>query len=194
MNNHHDQYYIDETLRGDAQAFSVLITRYKQMVFTVAFKITNNRENAEEVAQDTFVKAYRSLATFKGESKFSTWVYKIAYYGALDYLKKNNRRIKTSTIDADHDINLSELTNVLDELELKDRKNSIKESLDQLGAEESVLVTLHYFEELSLQEISDIINIPANTIKVRLFRIRKKLAKILEKKLTPEAIKSYGRK
>ncbi|WP_158975883.1 RNA polymerase sigma factor [Cellulophaga sp. L1A9] len=194
MNKRHDQHYIDETLRGDAQAFSVLINTYKHMVFTVALKITNNRENAEEVAQDTFVKAYHSLATFKGASKFSTWIYKITYYGALDYLKKNNRRIKTSTIESDHDINLSELTNVLDELELKDRQNCIKESLDQLGAEESVLVTLHYFEELSLQEISDIINIPANTIKVRLYRIRKKLAGILEKKLTPEAIKSYGRK
>ncbi|ADV49698.1 RNA polymerase sigma factor [Cellulophaga sp. E16_2] len=194
MSNHQDQYYIDKTLRGDAQSFSILIDRYKHMVFTVAFKVTSTRENAEEVAQDTFVKAYHSLATFKGESKFSTWIYKIAYYGALDYLKKNNRRIKTSTITSDHDINISELTSVLDQFEMQDRREIIKESLEQLGAEESVLVTLHYFKELSLQEISEIMNIPANTIKVRLFRIRKKLADILENKLTPETIKSYGRK
>tara|TARA_R110000868_G_scaffold98706_2_gene271735 strand:+ start:21377 stop:21961 length:585 start_codon:yes stop_codon:yes gene_type:complete len=194
MNNQQDQYYIAKTIKGNAQAFSVLIDRYKHMVFTLALKMLRNREDAEEVAQDTFIKAFHSLATFKGDSKFSTWIYKIAYNGSLDYLKKENRRLITSTIESDHDIHLSELTNVLDQFEVQDRKNIIAQSLDELSSEEAILVTLHYFDELSLNEISEVINVSANTLKVRLFRTRKRLAEILEKKLTPETIKSYGRK
>ena len=194
MSQNQDLFYIIETINGNTQAFSILIDRYKHMVFTLALKMLKNRENAEEVAQDTFIKAFSSLSTFKGDSKFSTWLYKIAYYGSLDYLKKEKRRLITSTIDSDHDIHFSELTTILDQFEIQDRKNMIKQSLDELSSDEAVLVTLHYFEELSLQEISEVINVSSNTIKVRLFRIRKRLAEILEKKLTPEAIKSYGRK
>ena len=194
MSQNQDLFYIIETINGNTQAFSILIDRYKHMVFTLALKMLKNRENAEEVAQDTFIKAFSSLSTFKGDSKFSTWLYKIAYYGSLDYLKKEKRRLITSTIDSDHDIHFSELTTILDQFEIQDRKNMIKQSLDELSSDEAVLVTLHYFEELSLQEISEVINVSSNTIKVRLFRIRKRLAEILDKKLTPEAIKSYGRK
>ena len=194
MSQNQDLFYIIETINGNTQAFSILIDRYKHMVFTLALKMLKNRENAEEVAQDTFIKAFSSLSTFKGDSKFSTWLYKIAYYGSLDYLKKEKRRLITSTIDSDHDIHFSELTTILDQFEIQDRKNMIKQSLDELSSDEAVLVTLHYFEELSLQEISEVINVSSNTIKVRLFRIRKRLAEILEKKLTPETIKSYGRK
>ncbi|MDP5230300.1 MAG: RNA polymerase sigma factor [Cellulophaga sp.] len=194
MSQQEDQYYIRKVLNGDDKAYSFLVERYKHMVFTLAFKIVKNREDAEEVAQDTFVKAYHSLDTFKGASKFSTWLYKIAYFGALDVLKKEKRRLITTTIENDHDINLSEIMGVLDQFEIENRTMIIKESLNELSAEDATLVTLHYFEELSLKEISEVTDFSANTIKVRLFRVRKKLAEILEKKLTPETIKSYGRK
>ncbi|WP_047419789.1 RNA polymerase sigma factor [Cellulophaga sp. Hel_I_12] len=194
MNQKEDQYYIRKVLNGDEKVYSFLIERYKYMVFTIALKVLKNREDAEEVAQDTFVKAYHSLSKFKGESKFSTWLYKIAYFGALDALKKENRRLVTTTIDNDYDINLSELIGVLDQFEIENRTRIIKESLNELSSEDSILVTLHYFDELSLNEISEIVDLSTNTVKVRLFRVRKKLAEILEKKLTPETIKSYGRK
>ena len=194
MSQNQDQFYITATITGDTQAFSVLIDRYKHMVFTLAVKMLKNRENAEEVAQDTFVKAYNSLTTFKGDSKFSTWLYKITYYGCLDYLKKENRRMETSSIDSDHDIHIADFASVFDQFERQDRKNMIKQALEELASEEAVLVTLHYFEELSLQEISEVVNVSSNVIKVRLFRVRKRLAEILEKKISPETMKSYGRK
>ncbi|SMC78309.1 RNA polymerase sigma factor [Cellulophaga tyrosinoxydans] len=194
MSQNQDLFYIKATINGDTHAFSVLIDRYKHMVFTLAIKMLKNRENAEEVAQDTFVKAYSSLSTFKGDAKFSTWLYKIAYYGCLDYLKKDNRRMETSSIDSDHDINASDYITVLEQFERQDRENIIKQSIDELSPEEAFLVTLHYFEELSLQEISEVINVSPNVIKVRLFRTRKRLAEIIETKLSPETIKSYGRK
>ena len=74
-----DEYYIDLIINGDTNAFEVLVDRYKDMVFTLTLRILKNREEAEEAAQDTFMKTYKSLSRFKGDSKFSTWIYKIAY-------------------------------------------------------------------------------------------------------------------
>ena len=81
------------------KAFGVLIDRYKQMVFTLACRMLRNKEDAEEIAQDTFLKAYKALNTFKGDAKFSTWLYKIAYYHCLDQLKKNKRHIASVSLD-----------------------------------------------------------------------------------------------
>ncbi len=164
------------------------------MVFTLAVKVLRNHEEAEEVAQDVFIKAYTALATFKGESKFSTWLYKIAYYRSLDYLKKHKRSINTSSIDADTEYHLTSMEDALDGLEAKERKRTIKTAINELPHDDAVVITLHYFEELSLKEIADIMNIEANTVKVRLFRSRKRLAVLLKNKLEPEILGNYGRK
>jgi len=86
-----DQHYINLVLQGDANAFSILVDRYKDLVFTLTLRLLKNREEAEEVPQDTFVKVYKSLAKFKGNSKFSTWIYKIIYNTSLDRIKKNKK-------------------------------------------------------------------------------------------------------
>lgn len=174
-----DQPYIDKVLRGDTQAYSVLVDRYKQMVFTLAIKVLKNREEAEEVAQDVFVKIYQVLGTFKGESKFSTWVYKIAYHRSLDHLRSNKRKVETVGLDTCPEHFSSSLKNDPEILEANENSGIIENALKQLSAEENVLITLHYYEGLSLKEISGIINLPANTIKVRLFRCRKRLAQLI---------------
>ena len=88
-----DQHYIDKILQGETNSFAVLVDHYKDMIFTLALKMVKNREEAEEVAQDTFIKIYSSLNKFKGDSKFSTWIYKIAYNTCLDRLKKNKKGV-----------------------------------------------------------------------------------------------------
>jgi len=194
MSHKEDQHYIDAIFDGDARAFSVLVDRYKHMVFTLAAKILKNHQEAEEVAQDVFVKVYMALRTFKGDSKFSTWLYKITYYRSLDELKRKKRGLKTSSIDSDTEFHLSNMENVLDMLETNERKLAIKGAIDELPSDDAVVITLHYFEELSLKEIADIMNIEANTVKVRLFRIRKRLAGLLANKLEPEILGNYGKK
>ena len=194
MSQKEDQHYIDKIINGDARAFSTLVERYKHMVFTLAAKILKNHEEAEEVAQDVFVKAYSALSSFKGDSKFSTWLYKIAYYRSLDYLKKQKRSLHTSSIDSDTEYHLSNLEEEVDKLEAKERKQAIKSAVDELPENDAVVITLHYFEELSLKEIAEIMNIEANTVKVRLFRSRKRLAELLKNKLEPEILGNYGRK
>lgn len=194
MSHNQDQHYIEKVILGDTNAFSVLIDRYKHMVFTLALKIIKNRGDAEEVAQDVFLKAYRVLATFKGDSKFSTWLYKMAYYKSLDYLKKNKRTVSTTQIDISDEYNIPSFDNALEAMEADERKATIKEALKELSEEDNVLITLYYFEELSLKEISKITGVQANTVKVRIFRSRKRLAGILVNRLEPETIQSYGGK
>ncbi|WP_297704864.1 sigma-70 family RNA polymerase sigma factor [uncultured Eudoraea sp.] len=193
MSQKPDEHLINKVIKGENNAYAVLVDRYKHMVYTLALKIVKNREDAEEVAQDTFVKAYSALNEFKGESKFSTWLYKIAYYRSLDYLKKNKRRVETSTIDISEEYNIASMDDALDGMEVKERAEIIKHAIQELPAADAVLITLYYFETLSMNEISKVMGISANTIKVRLFRGRKRLAKILENNLEQEIIHSYGR-
>ncbi|WP_297796579.1 sigma-70 family RNA polymerase sigma factor [uncultured Eudoraea sp.] len=193
MSQKPDEHLIKRVRRGENNAYAILVDRYKHMVFTLALRILKNREDAEEIAQDTFLKAYLGLKDFKGDSRFSTWLYKIAYYRSLDYLKKNKRQVKTTFIDISEEYNIAAMDDALDGLEARERAELIKHAIQKLPADDSVLITLYYFETLTLNEISKVMGIPGNTIKVRLFRGRKRLAKILENNLELENIQHYGR-
>ena len=187
-----DQQLIDAVLAGDTQSFSIIVQRYKDLVFTLALRMMKHREEAEEVSQDTFVKVYRSLNKFKGDSKFSTWIYRVAYNTCLDRLKKHKREQNTVAIDAFTVNQISTFDNALTTLEAAERKAAIKACLNLLPSDDSALITLFYFEELSLEEIAKIVGLTSNNVKVKLFRSRKKLTKILKDQLEPEIIESYG--
>jgi RNA polymerase sigma-70 factor (ECF subfamily) len=184
---------INQIIGGDTQAFSVLVDVYKDLVFTLAIRMLKNREEAEEVSQDTFIKIYKALPKFKGESKLSTWIYKVAYNTCLDQIKKNNRRYDEVAIDSFSENQIKTLDNALDALEEKEQQKSIQECLQQLASKDSFLLTLFYFEELSLEEISKVVNMEANTVKVNIHRARKRLGNILKQKLEPETIQNYER-
>ena len=194
MSHNQDQQNIDRALLGDTRAFEVLVERYKYMVFTLALKMLGNKEDAEEVSQDVFLKVFTALNTFKGESKFSTWLYKIAYYRSLDYIKKNKRKIQTSSYDISEEYNIPETESSSDRLEAKERSQLIRAAIEELSAEDSVIITLYYFEELSLKEIAQVMGLTANNVKVRLFRSRSRLGEVLKHKVEPEIIREYGRK
>ena len=186
-----DQVYIDNILNGDANAFTVLVDRYKDLVFTLALRMMKHREEAEEVAQDTFIKVYKSLNKFKGDSKFSTWIYRVAYNTCLDRIKKNKRQQYTVEINEYTEHQVKTMDNALDQLEAKEREQSIQDCLALLPSEDSFLLTLYYFEEQSLEEIGKVVGLKPNNVKVKLFRGRKKLATILKRKLDNETIESY---
>jgi RNA polymerase sigma-70 factor (ECF subfamily) len=188
-----DEYIINQIIAGDTRAFAVLVDRYKDLVFTLSIRMLKNREEAEEVSQDTFIKAYKSLQNFKGDSKFSTWIYRVAYNTCLDRIKKNKRKFNEVAIDEFTERHVKTIDNALESLERSEEKHAIQECLELLPSEDAFLLTLYYFEDLSLGEISKIMRIEANTIKVKLFRARKKLAAILKQRLEPEIISSYER-
>ena len=187
-----DQIYIDKILQGDTNAFSVLVDRYKDLVFTLALRMMKHREEAEEVAQDTFIKVFGSLNKFKGDSKFSTWIYRVAYNTCLDRLKKNKRTQNTVTIDEYTEHQVKTIDNAFERLASEERRLAVQHCVEQLPSEDNFLMTLFYFEELSLEEIAKVVNLKPNNVKVKLHRARKKLAIILKEKLDNETIEDYG--
>lgn len=186
-----DQHYINLVNNGDTNAFAILVDRYKDLVFTLAIRLLKNREEAEEVSQDTFIKAYKSLVKFKGDSKFSTWIYKIAYNTSLDRIKKNKKHFNDVQIDEFTEHQIKTIDSALDNLETQERNQSIKDCIALLPKDDGFLITLYYFDELTFEEISKVVDMTANNVKVKVFRIRKKLATILKERLEPEIIEDY---
>ncbi|MBT8281312.1 MAG: RNA polymerase sigma factor [Muriicola sp.] len=173
---------ISRSLSGDQKAYGVLVDRYKYLVFTLACRMLKNREDAEEVAQDTFVKAYKSLKTFKGDAKFSSWLYRIAYRKCLDRLKKEKRRPGAGSLEVDGVKDLKASGGVLEHIESDERSELLKAAIDRLSEIDAALVTLYYYEQLTVREISGILDMSQNVIKVRLFRSRKQLEQLLVNK------------
>lgn len=193
MTTDQETQIINKIIEGDTQAFALLVDRYKDLVFTLAIRMLKNREEAEEVSQDTFIKVYKSLPKFKGDSKLSTWVYKVAYNTCLDRIKKNKNQYNEIPIDSFSENQIKTLDIALSALEEKEQQQTIQDCLQQLSSKDSFLLSLFYFEELSLEEISQIVSMEANTVKVNIHRARKRLAILLKQRLEPETIQSYER-
>jgi RNA polymerase sigma factor (sigma-70 family) len=154
-------------------------------------KMLQSREEAEEVSQDAFIKVYKSLHKFKSESKFSTWLYKITYNACLDRLRSKKRTTSLVSFDDFEEQEAVSLMNVLNTIEERERKQLIQNCLNLLPGEESFLLTLYYFQENSLREISKIMGINENNLKIKLFRSRRKLTGILKTQLEPEILNEY---
>lgn len=187
-----EQELIAEIRQGNTGAFSNFVDQYKDLVFTLGLRLLGNREEAEEAAQDTFIKIFKSLDSFKGGSKVSTWVYRIAYNTCLDRIKKYKK--DRVFVDVDHlkEIAFSELDDALDKMVQEERSEMINRCLAKLPPEDAGVITLFYFEEKNLMEIEKALGLSVNTIKVRLFRARKKLAVIMEQSLEREILDSNG--
>lgn len=181
MTTNEEEILINSINNGDTQAYAHLVNHYKDLVFSLALKLLKNREEAEEVAQDAFIKVFKSLNSFKGDSKFSTWIYRITYNTCLDRIKKNKRYQKDVPIDEFIFNKLDTIDNALDNMIAEERYTLIKNCINKLPETDAAILTLFYFEELTLIEIGDIISLEVNTVKVKLFRARKKLAFIMEK-------------
>lgn len=187
-----DEYFIQRTLNGDVQAFATLVDRYKRMVYTLAFRMLKNCEEAEEAAQDTFIKAYNGLAGFNGNSRFSTWLYRIGYFQCLDYLRRNRGPLQSWDDGILQKGWQSALPEVYEHMDQEDRKFLVHRALNLLPGEDSLILTLFYLEERSLQEIAEIMNIRQGSAKVRLHRSRKRLATLLAGKEESESNSRYG--
>lgn len=186
-----DQHYINQIIEGNSNAFAVLVDRYKDLVFTLSYKMVKNREEAEEISQDTFIKIFKSLNKFKGESKFSTWVYKITYNTCLDRLKKNKKENSVVYIEDFSEHQVKSIETVFDTIDEKERNQRIQDCLLLLPSEDAFLLTLYYFDDQSIEEIAKVVDSNANNIKVKLFRSRKKMASILKERLEPEIVEYY---
>lgn len=164
--------------------YSDLVALYSERVFNLALRMLRNRENAEEATQDVFIKIFKSMENFRGESSLSTWIWRIATNVCFSYLRKNKIN-SVSLEDAKLDPtdgqtgSYSIQENALHHHELS---SAINKFISMLPANESVAVTLFYLEELSYEEISEILKMPIGTVSITLHRGRKRLREMIKEK------------
>ena len=187
-----DNEVISRVLLGEQNAFAELVTRYQNYVFTLILRMIKSREDAEEIAQDVFVKAYRSLADFRGESKFSTWLYTITNTTCITFLRK--KKLDVRSLDNEKVFEVAEnkdsgfKANVIEQ---KSRVNMVTRAIAMLSPDDAEIITLFYKAEQSLEEIARILGLEINTAKVRLHRARGRLKEKMEKHFTEEVKNIY---
>jgi RNA polymerase sigma factor (sigma-70 family) len=179
MQNSEEQVYINRIKNGEPAPYAFIVEKYKHMAYTIAFKILGNAEDAQDVAQESFIKAYQQIRQFEGKSKFSTWLYTIVYRTAISKFREN--RIETVSMSDTVSENYApeHTTPQLEQLQLQDEKRHVAMAIQKLPKTEALLVTLFYINENSVKEIGEITGLSLPNIKIRLFRARKKLEREL---------------
>ncbi|MPR34757.1 RNA polymerase sigma factor [Salmonirosea aquatica] len=167
-----EQVYIDKVKKGDSAAYRYLVDKYQDMAYTIALRIMRQAEDAEDAAQEGFVKAYQQLHSFEGKSKFSTWLYTIIYRTCLSKLQK--QRIPAYPMEEGID-DTDDTVPPLDILETMEKQTYIREAIGRLPSIDGVLITLYYLNENSIREMAEITGLSESNIKVKLFRARKTL-------------------
>jgi RNA polymerase sigma factor (sigma-70 family) len=187
-----DMEIISLVVKGDQKAYSLLVERYQNFVFTVVLRYVKSREDAEEVAQDVFVKAYRSLADFKGASKFSTWLYTITTTSSLSFLRKKKPDVQSLDNEkvfetADHmDSGMR-----ANQIEQKSRLNMVNEAIKLLSPDDALVISLFYKGEQTLEEIAQVMGKEPNAVKVQLHRARSRLKEKMQKYFPAEVKDIY---
>lgn len=188
MENKADEYYIREILKGDSGSFSQLVEKYQHLAYSLSLKILNQREDAEDAAQEAFIKAYHSLRFFNGKSTFRTWFFRIVYNTAiikLRSIKKAEVKIEEIKIT---DTEAAGTESVLTQFTTEERKKYLTSGLENLEAEEKALLTMYYYDDFSTDEISKITGLTVSNVKVKIHRSRKRLLMELKHILKDEVI------
>src|SRR5688500_5315762 len=187
--NANEPLIIERAMGHDPLAYKFLLNKYKGYAFSIAIKIVKNREDAEEVVQDSFVRAFKALRNFKGSGKFSTWLYKIVYNTSLTKIR--NKGVIMDTLESFPDSNFEldipdNYTGSFEKLVQADQASLLKKALAALSESEDLVIVLYYGCENTIAEIEQITGWKSSTIKIRLFRARQKLYEGLAKLLNEE--------
>ena len=183
-----DNHYIKQTREGDMQAFGLLIQKHQRLVYTLALRMLKNPEEAQEAAQDTFVKVYQSLSGFEGKSKFTTWMYRVVYNECVGRLRKTKRHVTWVEDIMDNPDEPADFLDGLEILQREERSALVKKGIEMLTPAEAIVLTLFYLEDQSIKEISAITGNSESNVKVQLFRGRKHLEQNLKKITNKELI------
>jgi RNA polymerase sigma-70 factor, ECF subfamily len=182
-----DQEIVAQCRDGDRDAFAKLVQKYQSRVLTLAARILDNRSEAEDVAQDIFVKVFQSLQEFRGASRFSTWLYRITVNHCLNYIRRRTRQQQTLITAEPEERRQESLTsNPHRTLEQKERWALVQAKLQMLSPEYRTILLLRDFEGLSYEEIADVLQLEGGTVKSRLHRARMELKALLEPYLAGE--------
>jgi RNA polymerase sigma-70 factor (ECF subfamily) len=190
MSNSNDIKLIKLVKAGDVGSYAQLIDKYQHMAFTLANSIVKNKEEAEEVTQDAFFKAYKALDKFKGDAEYSTWLYRIVHNTAISKIR--SRKAETTSLDSQEVDKQSSFnfSDNLNRLELQERKVFLKKALKKLKEDDAFVIILYYYKEQSIEEIVQATGLSKSNVKIKLHRGRKQLQFELEQ-LLREELKSF---
>ena len=185
MTREQEAAIVRKVLGGDANAFETLVLEYEKNVYNIALRMTGNSEDAADMTQEAFIKAYNSLQSFRGDSKFSVWLYRIVSNVCLDFLRSKNRR-PTVSLSVEDDDGEDAQPDGADESQspelLLDRKltrDSVRRGLDSLPPDYRQILLLREIQGLSYDEIAQALSLEVGTVKSRIFRARKRLCTFL---------------
>lgn len=176
-----DKELVEKAKTGDDNAFEQLLFRYEKQIFGYLLRFVNQKENAEDVTQETFIKVYRSLKTFDPEYKFKTWLYTVATHTAYDWLRKAKKTHELFIIDdPENEFETIDQASAYKELEMKENKELVDNAIQKIKPAYQTVIQMFYRDELSYEEIAQVLNLPLNTVKTHLSRAKKALSKELE--------------
>ena len=170
---------VQQVLSGKTSAFTYFVETYQDMAFTIAYRVCCNEQDAEDVVQESYVKAYRNLHGFRSESKFSTWLYRIVYNTAITHSKRRLWEVNREA-EPDDALQVTEET-LQEEIEVIDRKAVVNDILGRMPTGEALLLTLYYMEDHPVKEIVKITGLNESNVKVRLFRARKSFKELMQR-------------
>ncbi|MBR4703738.1 MAG: sigma-70 family RNA polymerase sigma factor [Oscillospiraceae bacterium] len=186
MTREEEAKVIRAVLDGNTNAFDDLVLEYQDRVYHITLKMTGNEEDAFDLSQETFLKAFRSLKSFRGEASFGTWLYRLASNLCIDFLRKKKRRGASSLVSLDEeetDGRPRELPDLRyepqNELERKETREKLRAGLRKLPEEQRLILVLRDVEGLSYQQIGDVLQLELGTVKSRIYRARARLAALL---------------
>jgi RNA polymerase sigma-70 factor, ECF subfamily len=173
---------IERAAKGDAQAFGQLVERYQRRVVGVAMAVVHNQDDAIELAQETFIRAYENLSKFESRSSFSTWLYRIAANLSIDFRRREGRHVVLRGADADNEFNRipTDQGDSFKEASRTELSARLREALGELTPEHRAVILLREVEGLSYDEISDVLQCPRGTVMSRLHYARGRLRGILK--------------
>ena len=185
MTREQEAQIVRRVLQGDVNAFERLVTEYEKAVYAIAQRMTGNAEDAADMTQETFIKAYNSLQSFRGDSKFSVWLYRIASNVCLDFLRSRSRK-PTVSLSVEDDEGEEGQLDIADEsqspellLERGLTRDAVRRGLDTLPPDYRQILLLREIQGLSYDEIAAALEIEVGTVKSRIFRARKRLCAFL---------------
>lgn len=175
MELYSDTYYIKRIQEGDTSAYACILDKYSRQIYSLVLKVVRNKEDAEELAQDVFLKVFKHLGSFKGDSAFSTWIYRIAYNTAISYTRK--KKYEWLAIEESVIVNVSEeeVADALGRTEASEQIEILDKALAQLPPDDRAIILFFYMEGKSIDEIASITENSISNVKTKLHRIRKKL-------------------
>ena len=182
-----DNQLVQRAVANGPAAFRQLVEKYQYFVFTITMRVLRSREEAEEAAQDTFIKVHRTLGAFEQKSKFSTWLYTIAYRTALDHARR--KRLPVDSIEDEENYRQIEdegTPTPVEHTQHLDLRDQLQLAIEQLPPQDGLIISLFYLHERSVREIAEITGLTVTNVKTKLHRLRERLRETLEKQLHTE--------